>query len=265
MIEPAIESLAETARHPRKPGTIALVGIAALLLAALLAGLGVWQLDRLHWKLNLIAQVDARVHAAAVPAPGPAVWPGITAAADQYRHVTVKGHFLNQDESLSEAVTRHGAGFWVMTPFVTDRGFTVFVDRGFVPTENRDPASRAAGQISGETTVTGLIRMSEPGGGFLRANDPAHGRWYSRDVAAMAAAHGLGDVAPYFIDADARPNPGGLPIGGLTVVNFPNSHFGYALTWFGLAIMVLGGFGYLVYDELRLRRRYRRGDVVPAE
>ena len=260
MIEPG----ADTARQPRPLKAITLVGIAAVLLAALLAGLGVWQVDRLHWKLHLIAQVDARVHAVAVAAPGPEAWPEVTAATDQYRHVTVKGHFLNQDESLTEAVTRHGAGFWVMTPFVTDRGFTVLVDRGFVPTERRDPASRAAGQIGGETTVTGLVRMTEPGGGFLRANDPAHGRWYSRDVTAIAAAHGLGEVAPYFIDVDATPNPGGLPIGGLTVVSFPNNHFGYALTWFGLAIMVLGGFGYLVYDELRLRRR-PHGDAVPAE
>jgi surfeit locus 1 family protein len=259
-----IEADVETARHPRKPGTIALVGIAAVLLAGLLAGLGVWQLERLHWKLNLIAQVDARVHAAAVPAPGPAAWPGIAAARDQYRHVTVKGHFLNQDESLTEAVTARGAGFWVMTPFVTDRGFTVLVNRGFVPTEKRDPQSRAAGQIAGETRVTGLLRMSEPGGGFLRANDPTHGRWYSRDVKAIAASHGLADVAPYFIDADATPNPGGLPVGGLTVTSFPNNHFGYALTWFGLAIMVLGGFGYLVYDEIRLRRR-AQGEAVPAE
>jgi surfeit locus 1 family protein len=258
VIDTAIEPLADVARHPRARGTIALVGLAALLLAVLLAGLGVWQLERLHWKLGLIAQVDARVQAAAVPAPGPTAWPGITAAADQYRHVTVKGHFLNQDESLSEAVTRHGAGFWVMTPFVTDRGFTVLVNRGFVPTENRAPASRAAGQIAGATTVTGLLRMTEPGGGFLRANDPAQGRWYSRDVAAMGAAHGLADVAPYFIDADATPNAGGLPVGGLTVVNFPNSHFGYALTWFGLALMVLGGFGYLVYDEVRFRRNKER-------
>jgi surfeit locus 1 family protein len=141
-----------------------------------------------------------------------------------------------------------------MTPFVTDQGFTILVDRGFVPTDRRDPQSRRAGELAGETTVTGLLRISEPGGGFLRANDPAHGRWYSRDVAAIARAHGLADVAPYFIDADAAPNPGGLPIGGLTVVSFPNNHFLYALTWFVLAVMVLGGYGYLVHDERRLRR-----------
>ena len=104
-----------------------------------------------------------------------------------------------------------------------------------------------------ETTVVGLLRLSEPDGGFLRANDPAGDRWFSRDVAGIAKARGLsGPVAPYFIDADATPNPGGWPRGGLTVVRFANSHLIYALTWFGLAI-VLAGF----YVAL-LRRRLKK-------
>ena len=98
-------------------------------------------------------------------------------------------------------------------------------------------------------TVTGLLRASEPGGGFLRANDPARDRWYSRDVAAIARARGLGEVAPFFIDADATPNPGGYPVGGLTVVAFRNDHLVYALTWFGLAGLSL--FGVLLLGRTR--------------
>jgi surfeit locus 1 family protein len=250
-----VTELADMARRPRAPRTIALLGIAAALFTGLFVGLGIWQLERLQWKLQLIVEVDSRVHAAAVAPPGPAAWPEVTQADDEYRHVTAKGHFLNDDESLVEAVTDRGAGYWVMTPFATDQGFIVLINRGFVPSDERDPQTRPAGEIAGETAVTGLLRISEPGGGFLRGNDPAHGRWYSRDVAAIAASHGLGGVAPYFIDADATPNPGGLPVGGLTVISFPNNHFVYALTWFALAVMVAGGFGYLVYDERRQRRR----------
>ena len=125
-----------------------------------------------------------------------------------------------------------------MTPLETP-GFTLLVNRGFVPRERRDPATRAAGNTAGPTTVTGLLRMTEPGGGFLRANDPAANRWYSRDVAAIAAARGLGRTAPYFVDADAAPNPGGLPVGGLTVVKFPDNHLVYALTWFALMLLAL--------------------------
>ena len=111
----------------------------------------------------------------------------------------------------------------------------MLVNRGFVLPERSAPGARWAGQAQGEQQVTGLLRLSEPHGGFMRANDPAHDRWRSRDVAAIAARRGLSGVAPYFIDADASPNPGGWPRGGLTVVRFANSHLVYAITWFALA------------------------------
>lgn len=210
----------------------AVVAAVILVAIALLLGLGVWQVERRAWKLDLIARVDARLAAAPVAAPPPAEWPAISRAADEYRRVTVTGHFLNDREAAVLAVTVRGSGFWVLTPLVTP-DFTVLVNRGFVPPDRRDPGTREA--PAGEVTVTGLLRLSEPGGGFLRANDPAAGRWYSRDVAAIAAADRLDGAAPYFIDADATPNPGGLPVGGLTVVTFRNAHLSYALTWFSLA------------------------------
>ena len=153
-----------------------------------------------------------------------------------------------------KAVTDLGPGYWVLTPLVTDRGFTVLINRGFVPSERQKPADRAAGQVEGEASVVGLLRLTEPGGGFLRANDPVGDRWFSRDVAGIARARGLsGPVAPYFIDADARPNPGGWPRGGLTVVRFANSHLIYALTWFGLALMSAAGFVLFWREEKRRR------------
>jgi surfeit locus 1 family protein len=135
-------------------------------------------------------------------------------------------------------VTERGAGFWVLTPLILADDTAVIVNRGFVPADRRDPAARVASELAaGPVAVTGLLRISEPGGAFLRSNDPAGDRWFSRDVAAIAAAKGITDVAPYFIDADATPNPGGLPIGGLTVVTFRNTHLVYALTWYALAAM----------------------------
>jgi len=214
---------------------VVLAGGIALIVAGLF-GLGIWQLERRVEKLALIARVDARVHADPVAAPGPADWPHVTVANDEYLRVRASGHFLNDKETLTQAVTEAGAGSWVMTPLVTDQGFTVLVNRGFVPEDRRDPASRVQGEIAGEVTVTGLLRMSEPRGGFLRTDDPAGNHWYSRDVAEIAVARGLANTAPYFIDADATPNPGGLPIGGLTVIRFPNNHLVYALTWFALGI-----------------------------
>lgn len=223
-----------------------MVGVGAALLFVGFLALGFWQVQRLAWKTELIAQVDARVHAAPVPAPGPGQWPGVNRKDDQYRRVTAHGVFLNDRETLVQAVTDLGGGFWVMTPLRTDRGFVVLVNRGFVPPERRDPSSRPAPQ--GAQSVTGLLRITEPGGGFLRRNDPAADRWFSRDVSAIAEAEGVTGAAPYFIDAEAGA-PNAWPRGGLTVIRFANSHLIYALTWFGMAALTLVGFGVFVRER----------------
>jgi surfeit locus 1 family protein len=203
----------------------------------LLSGLGFWQLERRTWKLDLIDRVEWRVHQAAVAAPGPAAWPQVNAADDAYRHVSVRGRFLDTAPALALAVTERGGGYWVIAPFRTNDGFIVLVNRGFVPSDGSGwPDLRVP---RGEATISGLLRISEPGGGFLRHNDPAVDRWYSRDVEAIAQGRGLQQVAPYFIDADASAaSSSQLPIGGLTVIAFPNNHLVYALTWFGLAAML---------------------------
>ncbi|GAO40958.1 hypothetical protein SCH01S_53_00300 [Sphingomonas changbaiensis NBRC 104936] len=207
----------------------------------LFIALGLWQVERRSEKLALIAAVQARVHAAPVAAPGPAEWARINAATDAYRRVRVHGAFLNDSEILVQAVSRYGPGYWVLTPLRTDQAWTVLVNRGFVPPELRSRASRHAEELKGPVEVTGLLRVTEPHGGFLHANDPAHDRWYSRDVAAIGRARHLSHLAPYFIDAAAGPSEKRQPVGGLTVLSFPNNHLQYALTWFGLAVLALLG------------------------
>ena len=219
----------------RRPAAVRAVLAGLMLLLALgFVALGIWQVQRRAWKLDLIERVEAGTRAAPIPAPGPAQWPGLDVRGSEYRRVAATGRFLHDRETLVQAVTVRGAGFWVLTPLRTAHG-TIMINRGFVPSDRRDPASRAAGQLGGSVTVTGLIRATEPKGGFLRTNDPARRRWYSRDVAAIAAAQGVGPAAPFFIDADATPNPGGWPVGGLTVLRFNNNHLVYAVTWFALA------------------------------
>ncbi len=188
-------------------------------------------------------------------APGRAQWPQVNVANSEYLHVSVAGHYRHDRETLVQAVTERGGGFWVITPLETGDGYVVLINRGFVPPPLRDPATRPESQIEGVTTVTGLVRISESGGAYLRTNEPAADRWYSRDVAAIAQARGLTDVAPYFIDADASEGQGGAgPVGGLTVIAFNNNHLQYALTWFGLALMVAGGAFLVLRYELRWRK-----------
>lgn len=242
-----------TPRHGRRSAwAVALSALLAVAFAGFVA-LGVWQLQRMAWKHALIARVDARIHAAPVAPPRRAAWPGVSEARDGYRRVGLVGTFLPVAEARTQAVTDFGMGAWSLAPLRTDDGDIVFVNRGFVP-----QGARAAAMPAGRVEIVGLLRPSEPGGGFLRRNAPDEDRWHSRDVAEIARARGLpaASVAPFFVDAEAGPGPGGWPRGGLTVVQFRDPHLGYALTWFGMALLTaLAGAALLVS-----RRRMRQDD-----
>jgi len=247
---------ANPAKRPR--GRFALTALALALLATFigLIALGGWQIQRRAWKLDLIQRVEARVHAPPGAAPTQSEWPRIDAAGYEYRHVRLQGRYLPGRDTLTQAVTELGPGFWLITPFRTEDGQTVLINRGFVPSAREVPAAAPT-----YTQVDGLLRLSEPGGGFMRKNAPAQNRWYSRDVAAIAAARGLPGAAPYFLDADrAAPLPSDpnaepvWPVGGLTVIKFPNNHLQYALTWFALALMVVAAGWRVALEERRLRR-----------
>ena len=242
------------------------MAIFAVLAFAVFAALGTWQVVRLLWKLALIERVEQRVHAAPVPAPGPESWSQLSAESDEYRRVRLVGIYEYDKTTRVQAVTDLGSGYWLMTPLRTVEGSVVLVNRGFIPLGQGDAGSEA-GQRAGTAEVTGLLRMSQPGGAFLRKNDPAAGRWYSRDVEAIAAAQGAGSVAPYFVDADAasaerdaRQAPPPAPVGGLTVVSFHNNHLVYALTWYALALMTAGAFYWVARHE-RLRAGTDREDA----
>lgn len=239
---------------PRSPVTLAILGFGLLALVAALIALGTWQVHRLSWKLDLIARVDARVHAEPVAPPAQADWNKVNPADDEYRRVTASGIFENDKETLVTASTALGSGYWVLTPLRLADGSAILVNRGFVPPDRRDPASRPESELGGQARVTGLMRMTEPKGMLLRSNDPASDRWYSRDVTAIAGKRGLANTAPFFIDADATPIAGGVPVGGLTVLDFPNNHLVYAITWYVLALMVAGLLAYIIRSEIRIRR-----------
>lgn len=246
---------ADPVRRPHGPLATVVLAVAFALGFLLFLSLGLWQVQRMGWKHDLIARVDERVHADPVPAPDAAAWQASNPLDHEYRRVSVRGHWLTGADTHVQALTEAGAGRWLLRPLQRDDGSVVLVNLGFVPEGWQPPASAPAAA----TEITGLLRLSEPGGGFLRRNAPDQGRWHSRDVQAIAAHHDLHGVLPYFIDADARSasragSP--WPRGGLTVVRFRDHHLGYALTWFALALLVVGGGWRFALEERRIRRHW---------
>lgn len=238
-------------RSPLAKAMLIFVGI-ALFLGFMT--LGTWQVQRRAWKLDLIERVEQRVHSAPVAVPQPSQWPQINAANYEYLPVTVQGISLDNQGVLTKALTEAGAGFWLITPLQLADGTQILINRGFTPEKMRAQWLKEIAQATNSSepvTVTGLMRMSENGGGFLRKNDAANQQWFSRDVAAIAQSKGLTHAAPYFIDQGLpKSNPAYQAAKdtamlevlrpGMTVIQFSNSHLVYALTWYGLAAMVLG-------------------------
>jgi surfeit locus 1 family protein len=243
-------------RHDR---ALIWAGASTLVGVAVLVALGIWQLERRQWKLDLLARIEARMAAPAGPVPAEADWPGWNADAQEYRRVRLTGEFLP-----AKAAPVHGnsprdsrtgevqLGFFLLTPLRLDDGAIVIVNRGFVPLELRTAVNHAAAGGDPRVTVTGLMRAPQERGWFVPEDDPARNEWFTRDPGAIARAKGLARVAPFIVDADAASNPASSslenspfetwPRGGLTVVNFPNNHLQYALTWFGLAAALAGVF-----------------------
>ncbi|MCB5175340.1 SURF1 family protein [Microvirga lenta] len=241
---------------PRSARSLILPGVAALVAFAILIGLGTWQLQRKAWKESLIAQIEAHSHGEPGAIVPPSDWSTWRAQDDEFRRVRVTGTFLHRFEApvYGLAPAQRGApvqGYYLMTPLRLPDGAIVMVNRGFVPTELRDPATRPQSQPEGEVTVTGLVRAPEERNPFTPEDDPAGNRWFARDPASIARAHSLEQVAPFYVEADATPNPGEWPKGGQIRLELPNNHLQYAVTWYGIALTLVGVFIAFAWQRLR--------------
>lgn len=223
-----------------------ITGILVLIALAILISLGTWQVERLHWKEGLLADIAARQVAA--PMPLADIEAMAASGGDiEYCKVTVTGRYINNKERHFFATWRGQTGFYVYTPLELADGRALLVNRGFVPYENKEPEMRMQGQLTDQQTVTGLAREKLPGkpSWVVPDNDIAKNIFYWKDLDVMAESVGLekARVIPFFVDADSTPNPAGLPIGGVTQVDLPNDHLQYAFTWYGLAAVLVAVVG----------------------
>jgi surfeit locus 1 family protein len=225
---------------------------------SILVGLGVWQLDRKTWKENLIATVTRLVRAPE-NLPARQTWGQVKQADDEYHRVTFSAEFLEGEEALVYTAGSafrtdiHGAGYWVFAPARLAGGSIVIINRGFVPQNRKDPATRAEGLPHGTTDIVGVLRWSEARGTFTPNDEPQNNVWYARDVSAIAAAKKWDSAAPFYVEQEAPVPPGGLPSPGKLSLSLPDNHLQYAPTWFGLALGLAGV--YVVWLAGHLRRR----------
>jgi len=229
--------------------------IFALVALATFVGLGTWQIQRKAWKEELINDLEQRLTAAPQPLPTRAEWSKLDPNSDEFRKVRFSATLGPGAEALvytGGSALRgdaSGPGYWVSAPARLASGDTVVVNRGFVPEGRQDPATRKAGELAGPVEMVGVMRWPEPRGAFAPADDPAKNLWFVRDQNAMAAAKGWGDkssgpVAPFFVELESPQPPGGLPHPDTLKPNLRNEHLQYALTWYGLAAVVVAMFAF---------------------
>jgi surfeit locus 1 family protein len=253
-----------TPARPAPAGrSLVVAGIAALAGCALLIALGTWQMERKAWKEALIDAMSQRLAADSGELPSRESWSRLDPADAEFRRVRFAGEFVHGQEALvytggsAMRSDASGPGYWVFTPARLVDGGLVVVNRGFVPEGRQPPTSRSAGQVVGTISIVGVMRWPESPGLFAPNPDPARNLWFRRDHRAIASAKGWGAVPPFYIEAEAPIPPGGFPRSGKLRVNLPNNHLQYALTWYGLAI-VLGAM-FIAYA-----RQHWRGRARPA-
>ncbi len=245
-------------RHKKRgwlePTVFAIAGL------VILVGLGVWQLERKAWKENLIQTLNRRLAMPPITGlPLPGEWNALDPSQKEYTRVLVPVEFLHEQEAL--VYTPGSAfrpdikviGYWVMTPARLPGGSVVVVNRGFVPLDKKNPATRSTGQVSGPVDITAVMRWPEDRGTFTPRDEPQNNVWFTRDPRLIGAAKNWGPVAPFFLEMESPTPPGGFPSPGQLEVHLRDNHLGYALTWFGLALTLAGV--YVTFMVARFRGR----------
>lgn len=216
------------------PLLFGLVGVGILL------SLGIWQVQRMAWKAEALAAIDARILDA------PAALPDVPSEArDQYLAVAVSGRVLSGEIVILASLRQAGPVYRIIRVFETEAGRRIMVDLGFV-----HPDALERDRPGGELRITGNLHWPDEIDSFTPAPDLEAGLWFGRDVAAMAAAL---ETEPVLLVA--RQAPEALPwvtVFPVDSANIPNDHLAYAVTWFLLALAWLGMTGFLL---LRISRR----------
>ena len=248
--------MVETNLKPRSRSAKIIVSILGLVVFVCLLGLGNWQVQRLHWKEALLQEIADR---RAMPPVSIADISTLVAKGEpvEYRPVSATGTFDHTKERHFLATLDGDAGYYIYTPMTLADGTFLFVNRGFVPMDKVDIATRQAGNPDGIVSIKGLARekLTAKPSSIVPDNDIAKNIFFWKDLDVMASSTGLdkSKLLPFFVDADATPNPGGFPVGAVTIFDLPNNHLQYAITWYGLAAALALVSASLIWREWRAK------------
>jgi cytochrome oxidase assembly protein ShyY1 len=234
--------------------------LATLIAFAMLFALGTWQLQRKAWKEELIGTLTRRLTAAPVALPPPAQWASLQRDRDEFTRVKFRAEYVPGKEAVVWATGSalrddvKGPGVFVFTLAQLASGETVAVNRGFVADQKPTGATARPAPSQGVVEITGLLRWPEPKAWELTSPyDTGAQLWFVRDQLAMAQESGWGQIAPFYIEREGQEPVDGLPPPGPLKPNLPNNHLQYAVTWFGLALVLLAVFGFWVRSRRDLR------------
>jgi surfeit locus 1 family protein len=254
-------TITQTTKAPSRKRSIFGLALITLVMVSVLAGLGVWQLHRKDEKHALIAALTERLAAAPIALPSSAEWKSFEPSRDEFRRVTLTATFDAKPDAMvysSGSAVREdvsGPGTWAFLPARLPEGGAVVINAGFVQNTMQDRAQqdRAVTRLvtGAPLKLTGYIRFSERPGWFTPHEDTAKRLWFLRDHLAMAQALDWGAVAPFYIDLESPVPASGVPKPGPLAVHLKDDHLQYAITWFGLALVVAVSFGFWVASQRR--------------
>lgn len=206
---------------------------------AILISLGLWQLRRLDWKETMLAEIQSRIDAPAVPLPG-SVDPSM-----KYMPVEVAGTTTGAEIDVLSGSKEQGGGYQIVSRFITDDGRAIMVDRGFVPQEDRH-VERGPTRL----TIRGNLHWPDERGSSTPAPNLAENIWFARDVPAMAETL---DTQPILVVANAvQGDAQGVQPIPVAIEGIPNNHLSYAAQWFMIAAVWAGMTVALIW---RIRQR----------
>ena len=211
--------------------------------------LGTWQVNRLQWKTALIDEFKARSTAEAI-------YPSFSGQPVEFQRVNVTGRFIHDETIYLTGRTYEGnAGFHVVTAFESDKGDLFFVNRGWVSEAYREPSSRAFSMTTDSLMLDGIIRLAQRQGQFVPDNEPERGFWFTMKPDEVAAHLDLPAAEQaYYIDAIRQEGEElTLPIAAEVKVEVRNSHLNYAITWYGIALSLIGVYFAYHHSHGRLR------------